>query len=1324
MSVRNRKGDSMYVSTNRFWLRASKSMRSLLWLSLGVGLALSSRLAVGQEAPPLQRGQADVGDVVEDGIFSSDRYTGRSGEAFGAVFRAGVSSGPAIGRETSIFPVELMPYAFADQWMFFTDFRGFRATSDDWGGSLGTGLRYHSEKLDRIFGANVFYDYDNSSGALFRDVGFGFETLGELWDLRANAYFPNGVTERLLNTTFVDNSEQFTGNQITYSQARLVGNALTGMDMEVGTPLPGRAMQRHNVRLFGGWYYYKGDEVSGFAGWKTRIQANLFAGLEAQVEVTSDKQFDTNVIFGGTWTYGGYRQPEGTARTQFNRMTEAVRRNYNVAVGRTTIIDTGIVAVNPDTALPYFVEHVASYAAGPAFNGTVEDPFLTVLAAQANPGADIVFVHADSVFNSGVNLNEASVRTLGEGNNIRHQIRVATLGEIPVPRATTFTNRPIFQNAPDNGVVLTSSGVSTSRPTEFSGFQIGDPADVTSGSVGHGIFGDSVTNFKITQTSINHANGDGVLLQNLNGPIEMRGVSINDPVGGGTALHVVGGTIRLTFDDDSGNGRSGLQGEIINVGGRALWVENTAAGSFVNLTNSTITDTNGQGILIDNSISAAGGAVTVDTATINQGVGTGVEVIGGAATVTFRGNLTINQPGDTAIHIHDTLAGKTTFGTVATAGVVSPTVTITDRNDRGIFLFNNAGEVSFFGPATISSPGTTVPLVNPAAIEYQSSSGNVLFSNLTLLGGLGNGILIGEAGTNNTGQFLVGQPATITNFAGNGIHITDDSSSVIFNRLIINSRGLSGIEINNNTGTQTFNGVTSIDNALVSVSSAVNIHDNPTGAASFETLEITGATRPLPLGGGAGLNVENNPAVVSVQSLNVDSFDGVGVFGDNSGGLFVSDGIVDTTGDRPAVDVRNSTINLSFEAVSSQNSLTQGIVLVNNTGLGGGNLFSVRGINGAVRTGGLITGALDDGALFINTGGVSLAGMNIVGNGGNGVNAITTTVLPTNTAVTSLEVINSTITTNAFSGISTLSNPNVTLFGNTIRTNFDNEVQLIAARNDSYVYTIGDFNTLNGNLITENFGDAVLIQTQLAGVGSNLNLSFVRNTIVNSDPIASAGLRVDWNGTVLGAGTDTTGADVVLNNFTTLGLGGNILPVVGPAAVAFNLQSATEAASVSILSNTFNTSANGGIGIDVSSGGGNTSVEVGRLAGELLGNQMNFTGFDTRAIQMTLASNSVVSISDTNITMNGDGAEALYFPFIQGVSQLTIVRNNISIDDGAFTTDNERGIHILATSGVVTLFGEENNDIQMYFVRGTGIPYFEAPATITGSILVNGTPQP
>ena len=130
----------MNVLTKHCRFRCSMGMSNLLWFCLGLGMLLSSRIAVGQ--PPMDaaaESRTNLEDNLEDQWLSGQQFTGETGEAFGALFRAGVFTGPTIGEESSIVPFELMPYAFSGNGMLFGNIRGFRATSDRWGTNLGGG---------------------------------------------------------------------------------------------------------------------------------------------------------------------------------------------------------------------------------------------------------------------------------------------------------------------------------------------------------------------------------------------------------------------------------------------------------------------------------------------------------------------------------------------------------------------------------------------------------------------------------------------------------------------------------------------------------------------------------------------------------------------------------------------------------------------------------------------------------------------------------------------------------------------------------------------------------------------------------------------------------------------------------------------------------------------------------------------------------------------------------------------------------------------------------------------------------------------------------
>jgi hypothetical protein len=81
---------------------------------------------------------------------------------------------------------------------------------------------------------------------------------------------------------------------------------------------------------------------------------------------------------------------------------------------------------------------------------------------------------------------------------------------------------------------------------------------------------------------------------------------------------------------------------------------------------------------------------------------------------------------------------------------------------------------------------------------------------------------------------------------------------------------------------------------------------------------------------------------------------------------------------------------------------------------------------------------------------------------------------------------------------------------------------------------------------------------------------------------------------------------------------------------------------------------------------------------------------------------------------------------MQGPTFVGISGNRISLVGGALDPfNNVRGINILGVSGSVALFGIQNNDVSVNGFRGTGVPYFFAPAgSVSGGILVNGIVQP
>ncbi len=951
----------------------------------------------GQNAPmdpmamtPLQISPQDRSPEAGDsGYLQSDLITGRSGQATGNLFRIGGFTGPAVGRKVSIFPIEWMPYSLIDNNLFFVDIRAFRGSTDTWGMNAGGGYRYYSPKFDRIFGVNAFFDYDNTSGPTFRQVGFGLESLGALFDVRANAYLPTGTSAQQLSLVNVDGSQKFFNHFLLANQQRTIANALHGFDGEIGVPIPGPIPERHDLRVFGGGYWYEGTEVAAFGGWRTRVQANVIPSVSLQLEVSHDQQFKTNVVFGGSWSYGGFRQSPEERKTQYNRMTTPVIRNYNMIVGTAYKFDKDVEVIDPTTNKPYFFEHVDTNATAPG-DGTVEHPF-TVFANAQNAGPhDIIFVHANSVFN-GVPVNlEPNVRVLGEASSVEHAVATidpnsnSSLGNtllLPhptaIPTGATQTFRPQFNDSP------APQAVNLANNSEFSGFVLNNPLGI--GINGNGVGG----NIVVRQTDVIGSGAQGVLLTNTSGTILFQGDKIDSPAVSAalpTTFEVDGTKGSILFTSDPLSATLNAAGVVVptpgiinNIGtgaavvGDAVVVRNTVQGSSVDFTGSTITSTNsffggannGSVLLTNNA-----GSVTLGNVNITNSGGIGLLMLNDSGLTTTDGVININgSVGDSLV-----VEGLTSTGGVQFIGTGANTfdVNITNRGAAGVVLASNAGNVLFSTGLSVAAALQTGAGVGPA-IEYQSSSGNATFNNIRVTGGANEGILIGDpAGllAPNTGRFTVNGNTAISEVTGIGIEVTHDKSSVTFASALnsgtttIDKRGDIGIEILANQGPVTFNGATTITNGGTTISNStpvtqpgVDIRQNNalTAAVRFSTLNVEGALGPsanASLGRlGVGVNIggsniaDANAAPVSFNVLNIGNLNpttgGTSFYVNNEGqgvgasatGLTVAAGTINTL-NGTAVDIENSNINVNLTSVSSVNAINNapaaGILLQND----------------------------------------------------------------------------------------------------------------------------------------------------------------------------------------------------------------------------------------------------------------------------------------------------------------------------------------------------------------------------------------------------------
>ncbi len=629
--------------------------------------------------------------------------------------RTGYIGFKTFGRNESITHVELMPFVRSDDEMLFADFRLFLSNDGRFGGNTGLGFRHRVASWDRVFGAGLWYDIDDTTGEVFHQMALGLETYGNHWEFRSNLYFPfddEKDFQRRIGLRFDEHS-------VLYDRHREFGEAMEGLDLELGAPLPTQFARDHDLRVYGGWYSFWGDAVPDINGYKFRLEAHVTPYVTTQLGWTDDDTFGRNFTLGvAVTTPGGFRSGEGGKESATRGLRRYPQRNYNIIVSKQTEVQRGLTAINPATGQPYVVQHVSSAGGG---LGTPDDPFATIADAQA-AGGDIIFVHAGSVFSDPVVLGSGE-RILGEG--VRHFIALPEFGNVVLPRVTSGTVRPMLAG-------VTGTAVTLAPDAEFAGFVIDSPT-------GNGIIGDAaaldgalVRDVDITDAALN-----GVLLRDVTGRVTLSNVDIVNA--GGAGLYVNRGSADVVFD-----------GSIENTAGRALLVKNTTGGT-VDLSGATIADDGGNGI----GIFAADGDVIVGDAAVRNSTGVGIDIQTGSGSVEFRGTTTVVNAADAGIKVKN-LAGSVDFNAVSVTGsdgndgvriVDSPgsaafgTLDVNTTNGAGLFVADSG---------SVSVESGTIVSVGGSAVDVENTEMNVHLTSVSSDGAV-NGIRI----VDSPGEFIV-----------------------------------------------------------------------------------------------------------------------------------------------------------------------------------------------------------------------------------------------------------------------------------------------------------------------------------------------------------------------------------------------------------------------------------------------------------------------------------------------------------------------------------------------------------------------------------------
>jgi hypothetical protein len=860
-------------------------------------------------------------------------------------------------------------------------------------GNLGLGFRKLDVPNNQVLGLSFWYDLDHTRPDFVHQVSVAMEVLQDRWSLRSNLYFPVG-SNRVTTAETPLGAPFYLGENILFPQTRYESVSMVGADVELGRRLPGW-LGDNGVSLYGGFYYYDADKSFHTVGGEARLEALVSPALTVDCKYTSDHIFKNTVDVDITWALSFVRCKSCCSTPDaFYRMTEPVVRNRNVVFG-TQVVNSPVVATDPNTGQPIVVVHVDSNAAAPG-NGTYAMPYTSLPLAQAGSAPnDIILVDAGSTFNGqGITLQN-NQRFLGEG--IPHTVNTVQAGTILLPPPTGGSALPIINNSPGDAVTLASNN-------EVSGFVINNPT-------GSAIAGTGITGTANINNNQLNGGANGINIQNSGANVTVSNTPI---VGAATGINLVNNT--GTFSDPGTQTISGSTVNGINATGDSGAIAfgpttiAAASGQGVQIASGTGSTTFGSATTISGTttnginVSAETGQTMFGQVGITATSGAGINVHGGMGNASFTGPVTVGGTTTGGILVNGE-TGQTTFGQVAITAPSGPGIDLEssslvsiaggtiaashgdgfDANNsalavnltsvsstsgtNGIELQNTTGTFAVTGTGTTAGSGGTIMNSGTDGVSLNNAAG-VTISNLSIISPNQNGVEVQNTAMANTialNNIQIGN-GTANSGGQKGLYAHTNAGTVNASNIAVTNAN-TGIEIDSNPGATNFSGTNTVANGNVGIQVT-----NNNGATTFTgTTGITGTVNQ-------GVAVDNNVGATSFAQLNVAATGGTGLESQNSpGGLTISAGSV-SSGTGAGVAIKNEAVDVNLTIVSSGGD-TNGIVLDTITGN-----FAVTGTGTTAGSGGTIANSSGTGILVQNSNAnVTLNDMNVTNSSGESV---------------------------------------------------------------------------------------------------------------------------------------------------------------------------------------------------------------------------------------------------------------------------------------------------------------------------------------------------
>lgn len=682
---------------------------------LGVGLSLL-QVFLGVTAQAQTR-VSDIRFLPSAGL----RYTNRSGGTVGFTsIESFLPLGQRPGNITYIAPI----------------FNVF--DTGELGGNFILGQRVYDLENRRLFGGYISWDGREYNGYFYHQIGLGFETAFDLWNVNLNGYIPVGRSRRQTGEQILGLARvPFRGNRLFLEGINFFDAAMYGFDIEVGRIIP--LHEKGYLRPFMGGYFLTAERSDNALGIRGGLQA-IREGISGSLALQHDGLFGTQVLFSigiHLTEWAGIRRtapattatiqtllaqaghqplelPEGTlslATASFVQQLGALPTRRNAITIEQQRIRDDIIARGPD-GQPYEVFHVVVGAAGG--NGTAENPFGTIqpaLNAAANGNNSLVYVRSGN--NTGLAPFTVPSGTQVFSSAVNYPLPVRTrfnpIRTITIP-AIAGDVRPVVQGTFGPGNLASGQAVITlGSNTTLAGFevQITDTLPVGGTPGRRGIAAVGSENIRILHNVVNNALGEGIYLENVQGRAEIINNTVMGTRSNIGAFADFNGAIFLT--NSQGNINAVMQGNTVTVPAGATEVD----GIEINLCRSGAPfiacsgPVFGRYLVTGNTVTAPGATGGADGIDFNFGTGAHAIVqilnntinqfpdkaisfggIGSNNVAALIGNNAISNVGDNGIHIrpreNSNFRSSVTIDGVTVSGITITNNSISNVRGRGI----------------------------------------------------------------------------------------------------------------------------------------------------------------------------------------------------------------------------------------------------------------------------------------------------------------------------------------------------------------------------------------------------------------------------------------------------------------------------------------------------------------------------------------------------------------------------------------------------------------------------------------------------------------